>query len=46
MLPGYDPRHVKDPDWAMAWWRQHALGGSNLGLLDMARIASPVPVAA
>jgi predicted metal-dependent hydrolase len=46
MLPGYDPRHVKDPDWAMAWWRQHALGGSNLGLLDMACIASPVPVAA
>jgi predicted metal-dependent hydrolase len=46
MLPGYDPRQVADPEWAVAWWRQHEEGGSDLGLLDMARIASPAPVAA
>jgi predicted metal-dependent hydrolase len=44
LAPGYDPRQVPDPEWAVAWWRQH--GEADLGQLDMARIADPVPVAA
>jgi predicted metal-dependent hydrolase len=46
MLPGYDPRRVADPAWAVAWWQQHDQAGDDLGRLDMARIAEPVPVAA
>lgn len=45
MLPGYDPRHVPDPVWAEAWWRQYGDGAPDLGALDMARIAEPAPVA-
>lgn len=44
LAPGYDPRQVPDPDWAVAWWQRH--GEADLGLLDMARIADPAPVAA
>jgi predicted metal-dependent hydrolase len=46
MLPGYDPRQVADPDWAVAWWDRHGEGSADLGQLDMARIADPMPVAA
>jgi hypothetical protein len=43
LLPNYDPRHVKDPAWAVSWWRQHDAGEQGLGELDMARIGEPAP---
>ena len=45
LVPGYDPRRVADPAWAVAWWQQHADGG-NLGELDMTQIGAAAPVAA
>ncbi len=45
LMPGYDPRNVPDPAWAIAWWHQHANGAIGLGELDMARIGDPSPVA-
>jgi hypothetical protein len=46
LLPGYDPRHVADPEWVTAWWQQHADGSADLTRLDMARLGETVPVAA
>lgn len=46
LRPGYDPRQVADPAWAMSWRQQHASGSGDLGRLDMARLAHPAPVAA
>lgn len=46
LTPGYDPRQVADPAWAIAWWQQHAGGTDDLGTLDMTRIAAAAPVPA
>ena len=46
IAPGYDPRRVADPAWAVAWWQQHADTGADLGALDMTQIGAAVPVAA
>jgi predicted metal-dependent hydrolase len=46
MVPGYDPRRVADPPWAVAWWQQFAGGSVNMAELDMARIGEARPVAA
>ncbi|OYU14159.1 MAG: hypothetical protein CFE37_12525 [Alphaproteobacteria bacterium PA4] len=45
LKPGYNPRDVPDPVWAQAWWAQHAAGAGDLGALDTARLAAPVPMA-
>lgn len=44
LTPGYDPRRVADPSWAVAWWARYGDDGADLTLLDMTRIADPVPV--
>jgi predicted metal-dependent hydrolase len=44
LMPGYDPRQVPDPDWAVAWWQGHADGATGLGELDMKQIGAPAPV--
>lgn len=46
LTPGYDPRQVADPAWAVAWWQQHAGGAGDLGALDMTQIGAAAPVAA
>ncbi len=43
LRPGYNPRQVKDPAWAIAWRRRHAEEADMSGTLDMRRIADPVP---
>lgn len=45
LMPGYDPRSVADPAWAVSWCRQYGNGAKDLGELDMTRIAEPSPVA-
>ena len=45
LKPGYDPRSVPDPAWAVSWWQQYAQGAKDLGELDMAKIGEPAPVA-
>lgn len=45
LTPGYDPRQVADPAWAVSWWAQYGEAGSDFGTLDMRRIADPMPVA-
>lgn len=50
MTPGYDPRSVADPAWAVAWWRGYGSGDGGQGdgglsELDMARLGEPSPVA-
>ncbi|MFZ4690310.1 MAG: metal-dependent hydrolase [Polymorphobacter sp.] len=46
LVPGYDPRRVADPAWAVAWWQQYHDGARNLAELDMARIGEAAPVSA
>jgi len=41
--PGYDPREVADPAWALAWRDQFAKGAESLGKLDTRRIAELEP---
>lgn len=43
LRPGYDPRQVPDPDWALAWWRQFGEGEKGLAMLDTARLTDPAP---
>lgn len=45
LMPGYDPRHVADPAWAVSWWARYGAAGPDFATLDMARIAGPEPVA-
>ena len=45
LKPGYDPRSVPDPAWAISWWQQYAHGAKDLGELDMTKIGEPAPVA-
>ncbi|MBC7519586.1 MAG: metal-dependent hydrolase [Sandarakinorhabdus sp.] len=45
MTPGYDPRRVADPAWAVSWWRQYGDGQKGLAELDMTRIGEALPVA-
>ena len=44
LLPGYDPRQVADPAWAVSWWARYGAAGPEFATLDMARIAGPEPV--
>ena len=43
LRPGYDPRQVPDPDWALAWWRQFGEGEKGLATLDTSRLTDPAP---
>jgi predicted metal-dependent hydrolase len=43
LRPGYDPRSVPDPAWAVSWCARFRSGAMDLGDLDMMRIAEPVP---
>jgi uncharacterized protein len=45
MLPGYNPRQVADPPWALAWWRKFGDGEKGMAELDMRRLAEAEPVA-
>ena len=45
LTPGYDPRQVADPAWAMAWWRKFGDGETGMTTLDMARLHEAEPVA-
>ena len=45
LKPGYDPRAVPDPAWAVSWWKLYGDSGTNLGELDMTRIGEMSPVA-
>jgi hypothetical protein len=45
LIPGYNPRSVADPAWAVSWWSQYGHDGNNLAELDMARIAENTPMA-
>jgi hypothetical protein len=42
--PGYDPREVPDPSWALDWWRMHRDGQERLGEIDTTRLAAPSPI--
>ncbi len=44
LWPGYDPREVADPAWALAWRDQHQNGAAGLGDLDTLRLDSHIPV--
>jgi predicted metal-dependent hydrolase len=44
LMPGYNPRSVPDPAWAVSWWKQYGDAGMDLSKLDMTRIAEAVPV--
>lgn len=43
LRPGYDPREIKDPGWARAWQRLHNERPDMSGVLDMRRLAEPIP---
>lgn len=45
LMPGYNPRQVRDPDWALAWARLFARDASAPGRLDTDRLAAPHPTA-
>lgn len=46
LRPGYDPREVPDPAWALEWWRRHQQGETGFGRLDTRRLATPQPLEA
>lgn len=43
LLPGYDPRQVRDPPWARAWAALYARDRSSLRL-DTTRLGAPEPI--
>jgi uncharacterized protein len=43
MSPWYDPRHVRDPEWAIAWVKRYEREGAAIRHLDTARLAQPEP---
>jgi predicted metal-dependent hydrolase len=45
LKPGYDPRQVADPPWALAWWRKFGDGEKGLAELDLTRLREAEPVA-
>jgi uncharacterized protein len=45
LVPGYSPRQVADPAWALAWARLFAKDGDAAGRLDTMRLDAPEPVA-
>jgi predicted metal-dependent hydrolase len=44
LLPGYNPRQVRDPSWARAWAAMYARDRSSLRL-DTRRLDAPEPIA-
>ena len=44
LVPGYNPRSVPDPAWAVSWWQHYDNDAADLSELDMARIGEPSPV--
>lgn len=46
LVPGYDPRQVPDPPWALAWARLFSASPRGAAHLDTARLADPEPTAA
>tara|TARA_R110002110_G_scaffold165930_6_gene366290 strand:- start:4076 stop:4966 length:891 start_codon:yes stop_codon:yes gene_type:complete len=45
LVPGYSPRQVRDPDWALAWARLFASDAGAPGRLDTNRLTAPHPTA-
>lgn len=43
LRPGYDPREVPDPDWAIRWRQLHEAGEAGLGQLDTRQLGSLTP---
>lgn len=43
LVPGYDPRQVADPPWALAWSRLFATTPQKAAKLDTSRLSEPVP---
>lgn len=43
LRPGYNPRQVRDPAWALAWQRLHVAHPDMTGVLDMRRIGEETP---
>ena len=44
LTPGYDPRQVRDPDWALRWARLYERDRASLRL-DTRRLDAPEPIA-
>ena len=45
LVPGYDPRQVADPPWALAWARLFSAAPQAAARLDTARLADAEPAA-
>lgn len=45
LVPGYSPRQVADPDWALAWAALFRADNEAAARLDTNRLASPHPIA-
>lgn len=45
LVPGYSPRQIADPPWALAWARLFATAPQAAARLDTGRLAEPVPAA-
>jgi hypothetical protein len=43
LRPGYDPREVPDPEWAIRWRQLHDGGETGLGQLDTRQIDAHSP---
>lgn len=43
LVPGYSPRQVADPPWALAWARLFAAAPQDATRLDTTRLAAPEP---
>lgn len=45
LVPGYSPRQVNDPDWALQWAALFRADNEAAARLDTSRLASPFPIA-